>query len=93
MYFEPANYLPGDNIFVYLTVTAGVPLAIMLLILLTRRAIAALADPAQGNLVYSLTVFILLYGIVVNIIEDPLLALILGMVISTPRSGTIFASR
>jgi len=82
MYFEPENYLPGDNIFVYLTVTAGAPLAVLLLSLLGKQAARALSSPADGDLVYALTAFILLYGIVVNIIEDPLLALVLGMLFS-----------
>ncbi|MEN1993618.1 hypothetical protein [Stenotrophomonas bentonitica] len=84
MFFEPNSYRPGDNLFVYLTVTAGMPLAVLFLIFLTLKSTKLLGTGIYGTLIFCITLFILLYGIVVNIIEDPLLALLLGAIVSAP---------
>jgi hypothetical protein len=82
MFFERDKYLPGDNVFVYLAVTIGVPAACLSLMILAKRVSSFLRHSENGVLVFAIFLFTVIYGLVVNVIEDPLLAFFLGVVVA-----------
>ncbi len=85
-YFEPAYFFAADNMFVYVTVYVGLPMALLLFAALWWRVIRlSLASTAVA---WRLPVFLALvsYGVVSNLIETSLLAFFLGIALSV---GTI----
>ncbi|HDL85949.1 MAG TPA: hypothetical protein ENH11_06455 [Candidatus Acetothermia bacterium] len=81
-YFEPARYLAADNLFVYVAVFVGLPVAVFLFSALWWR-IVRLSLSGQA-VAWRLPVILVLvaYGVVVNVVEGGLLAFFLGMALS-----------
>ncbi len=80
-YFDPVHYLAGDNLFVYLAVDLGVILTLVLMMALGVRLTRAFACGRLHPLIFPLTLFTLAYGIVVNVVEEPLLLFVLSVCI------------
>ncbi|WP_414041111.1 hypothetical protein ACJU26_03195 [Acidithiobacillus sp. M4-SHS-6] len=81
-YFEPARYLAADNLFVYVTVYVGLPMALLLFVGLWWRVMRL--SLSHEALAWRLPVILGLvaYGVVVNEIEASLLALFWGLALS-----------
>lgn len=82
-YFESNLYFPADNFFVYLAVTFGFPVAILLLLALWGKAALSSKNLSPHHM--PLIIFLIAYGLVVNVIEEPLLSFFLGVVLSQNR--------
>lgn len=84
-YFEPAHYLPGDNLFVYVAVYVGLPAALLLFGALWLRIVRV--SLRQDAAAWRLPVMLALvaYGVVVNEIEGAVLAFFLGLVLVSPN--------
>ena len=88
-YFEPSRYLAADNMFVYLAVDIGPLFAAALLWIVARGVLTAFIRSSDAVLVFAIFMFIAVYGLVVNIFEEPFLSFLLG----TAVSATIVKSR
>ena len=84
-YFEPAHYLAADNLFVYVTVYVGFPVALFLFGALGLRIVCMglRRDAASWRLPMMLV--LVAYGVVVNEIEGSVLALFLGLALAAPH--------
>ncbi|MCR1344681.1 hypothetical protein NRY68_02450 [Acidithiobacillus ferrooxidans] len=80
-YFEPSNALPADNLYVYLAVDLGPILAAVILIAICLKAARSFLRTNDASLMFSILVFLIAYGMVVNIVEAPILSLFFGVVI------------
>lgn len=80
--FESTAYLPADNIFVYLAVLAGPVTAVFILMGLTYKTSAAFYLDRISLAVFATVLALLLYGVVANIIEEPIMAFLLGAAFS-----------
>ncbi|NLW81457.1 MAG: hypothetical protein GXY42_07260 [Desulfovibrionales bacterium] len=79
--FEATRYLPADNMFVYLAVIFGLPMALCLLILLWFR-VQKLTMKIHLVHVLPILLFVSGYGIVANVIEEPIISFALGVSLS-----------
>ncbi|MHB1282736.1 MAG: hypothetical protein ACYCY1_15365 [Sulfuriferula sp.] len=88
MYFEPSRFFAADNLFVYLAVDFGVPLAVGIIgMIWLRTALVARAEPRGPGMILPLMLVLMVYGVVVNEIESGVLAFFLGLLLaSNPRS-------
>jgi len=84
-YFEPANYLPADNLFVYVTVYVGLPAALFLFVALWWRVVRLSLAPNAAAWRLPVVLVLVAYGVVVNEVEGGLLAFFLGMTLSMPN--------
>ncbi|QLL29256.1 hypothetical protein D3A95_13260 [Thermosynechococcus sichuanensis E542] len=83
-YFESSRYLPADNLFVYLCVLFGLPIAILSLlsvILILIKTSKSMLYSKINKFKFCIILFILIYGNIVNILEEPVLALVFGLVL------------
>lgn len=76
-YFEPALYVPADNIAVYLYGAFGV-LGIIFLIVYGRSAASVRMSGQIGRIFFLCSCLILLVGVTVSIVEGGFLALVFG---------------
>lgn len=81
-YFEPSRYLAADNLFVYVAVDIGPLASGALLMILTRRISRIFLSDDAAVLAFAIFMFVLVYGLVTNVVEEPLLAFLLGAVAS-----------
>ena len=82
-YFEPAHYLAADNLFVYVTVYFGLPVALLLFVAVWWRIVRL--SPSRGVAAWRLPVFLVLivYGVVATLIGGgSVLPLFLGLALS-----------
>ncbi|MGE4530470.1 MAG: hypothetical protein AB7C98_04005 [Acidithiobacillus sp.] len=81
-YFEPARHLAADNLFVYVTVYVGLPVALLLFAALWWRVVRLTL--ARNAVAWRLPVVLALvaYGVVMNEVEESLLAFFLGLALS-----------
>lgn len=79
--FEPEKALPGDNLFVYLTVLFGIGAFIIYIFLILSILTKAKREVYSHPLFYMLSLYVFVYGITTNIIELPIMAICLGLVI------------
>ncbi len=86
LHFESTAYLAADNIFVYLAVALGPTLALATLIILTQKATSTLLSCRPSLVALSIITSVLLYGIVVNVIEEPFLAFFVGAAIASLKN-------
>lgn len=84
-YFEPLHYLAADNLFVYLAVDLGLPLSLLIIILLWLKTTMSSLRSTTPTLILPVILLCSAYGIVVNIIEEPILSLALGLSMLTPK--------
>lgn len=82
-YFEPSQYQPADNLFVYLVVTFGLPVTLLLLFFFWLKI--SLTAAHMSSYYMSLFLFLIAYGLIVNVVEEPLLGFILGIALSSGR--------
>lgn len=83
--FEPDAFNAGDNLFVYMLVVFGL-LAVPLIVALARAALRAARGADQGRAALTaacLHLLVLWYGAVSNIVENPLPAAILGLLLAS----------
>ena len=80
-YFEPSNALPADNLYVYLAVDLGPILAAVILLAICLKAARSFWRANDASLTFSILIVLMAYGMVVNIIEAPILSLFFGVVI------------
>ncbi|MFW5455018.1 hypothetical protein [Thioalkalivibrio sulfidiphilus] len=88
-YFEPARYLAGDNLFVYVTVYVGLPVALLLFAALWWHVVRLTL--ASNAVTWRLPVILALvaYGVVMNGVEEDLLVFFWGLVMSmSNRAGS-----
>ncbi len=88
-YFEPTRYLAGDNLFVYVTVYVGLPVALLLFAALWWHVVRLTL--ASNAVAWRLPVILALvaYGVVMNGVEEVLLVFFWGLVLSMPnRAGS-----
>jgi len=88
-FFEPHYYITADNMFVYLIVDMGLPVALITIIttyVMIAKKICNGINTLSAHIVFPLYMSIVLYGMVVNLIEDPLLSFMLGVIlVEIPR--------
>ncbi|TCO07891.1 hypothetical protein [Natronoflexus pectinivorans] len=80
MIYNPENYNPVDNLYLYVLIVFGVPFIVLLAILL-RRIFKLKESDIYINLLMMAT-FIFVYGIFTNVLESGILAYFLGTLIS-----------
>lgn len=78
-YFEPAHQLPGDNLFVYVVVYFGLPVALLLFGALWFRIVRVSLRPDTAAWRLPVILALISYGVVTNEIENSILALFLGL--------------
>jgi hypothetical protein len=81
-YFEPVHYLAADNLFVYVTVYVGLPMALLLFVALWWRVVRLSLGRDAVAWRLPMVLALVAYGVVANEIESNLLALFLGFAIS-----------
>ena len=79
--FEPSVYTPGDNLFIYLYVTAGA-FGVALYAYLALSVAKLSFDRAPHRAAFLLVLAIFTYGLTVNLIESATFALALGAVLA-----------
>jgi hypothetical protein len=84
--FEPSVYTPGDNFFLYLYVTAGVP-GIALYAYLALSVLKLSFNQVSQRIVYVLALAMFAYGLTVNLVESAVFALSLGAVVAFLMAG------
>ncbi len=77
-YFEPSLYFPADNLSLYLYTLGGI-IGILLLIIFVVSLSNIKPQKSKTFFYFSCGCIILLEGWTVNVIEDPILAIIFGM--------------
>ncbi len=81
-YFEPVHYLAADNLFVYVTVDVGLPMALLLFVALWRRVVRLSLSHEALAWRLPMVLALVAYGVVVNEIEAGSLALFWGLALS-----------
>lgn len=83
-YFETFQFSPADNLFIYLCVLFGLPIsifAIFSLVLIVIKEVNSIFYSKMSQFKCCTVLFILSYGNVVNILEEPVLAFFLGLLL------------
>lgn len=78
MHFEPAAYVPPDNIAIYLYGTFGV-LGLFLLLFYGWKASRMPAESPAAHFLFFCACFVLVYGVTVDTLEGPLTAMVFGI--------------
>lgn len=78
LHFEPARYNPADNLFIYLMVTFGFFALLLLAFFALRVSRIKLGMSALGDTVYYSFIVILVFGVTTNIIDSPIMMMVLG---------------
>ena len=69
---------PGDNMFVYMYATIGITALIVIIWILLRLYKLKISEKEEKN-IYNILLIIIFYGIISNIVEEPILCLCLGI--------------
>lgn len=78
--YSASNYNPGDNLFVYLFLIFGITSILGLIILFFKIPMGYLIQ--REELALFGLIFILIYGIFSNILENPILSFFLGVLVA-----------
>jgi len=86
-YFDLTKYLAADNLFVYLCVDFGILIAIMLIVAIIYVVTKNTSySTNQYQLVFAIVLATISYGVVSNVIENPVLVLFAAMALTVSRS-------
>lgn len=85
------SHNPADNMFVYLVVDLGVIAGLWLMLLLAYKVSRGILRGGRRDLAGPLGLFIFLFGVTGNVVEQPLIGLILGLVAAWPAVGRALA--
>lgn len=78
-YFDPVRYSAADNLFVYLFVTFGLAALLLVAIVFRGNRRIALRAPALARPLHVATVVVLILGMMSNVVESVVPALLLGI--------------
>jgi len=78
--FEPLNAWPGDNIFVYLSVSVGVIATTLFLATFVTKAASAFINKRDHELAFPIALLVITYGLVVPVVDWVNLSVIFGAV-------------
>ena len=81
-YFESERYLAADNLFVYVAVYVGLPMSLLLFIAMWWRIVRLILSRDMEAWRLPVLLALIVYGAVVNEVEEGLLALFLGLALS-----------
>ena len=77
-FFAPADFNPSDNLFIYLFGNFGVASLVYLAGAVLIAMNAEIREPRRDGLVLASLVFLLTYGLVISLIEDPIASMWMG---------------
>lgn len=82
-YLEPVCYLAGDNLFVYVVVSLGLPLVLLLFVAWWWRVVQMVSQGGGGG--WHLPVFLILaaYGVVMSVMELDVLGFFAGILLTS----------
>ncbi|ODT15900.1 MAG: hypothetical protein ABS35_30060 [Kaistia sp. SCN 65-12] len=78
-YFDPARYSAADNLFVFLLVTFGLASLLLVAVVLRGNRELAFRAPALARRFHVVAVVVLIIGMMSNVVESVVPALLLGM--------------
>ena len=80
-FFAPDDFNPSDNLFIYLFGNFGVASLVYLAAAVLVAMSAEIRDPRRDGLALASMVFLLTYGLVISLIEDPIASMWMGATI------------